>query len=302
MAKMFYTIEEVAAKLKKTPDEIKAMAKSGQIQEFRDRDKLMFKVDQIDLLAGGDEESGEVHLDLEDSSSGSAIGLTGSGLDLRDDTGIGLADSREGTGISVFDTDHGSSASAHGSKAGSAAGSRAGSGLPLGGSGMAGAVSGETQVGAEAIDDELSLESVGSGSGLLDLTRESDDTSLGAELLEEVYSSDENIEIPANASGLFEAASAETSSDDMRRGPAVAAMPMMVEVYDGAGSGLGAGLLIGAMVALVCLAVIAFVGIGGATPGLATMIAGNLWVWTGGLAAIAIIAGLIGLFLGKASE
>ena len=34
---------------------------------------------------------------------------------------------------------------------------------------------------------KLSLESVGSGSGLLDLTRESDDTSLGAELLDEIY-------------------------------------------------------------------------------------------------------------------
>ena len=79
-------------------------------------------------------------------------------------------------------------------------------------------------------------------------------------------------------------------------------MPMVIEVYDGAGSGLGAGLLVGALVAMICLAVIAFVGIGGATPGLATTIAGNLWVWTGGLAGIAIIAGLVGLFLGKASE
>lgn len=38
-------------------------------------------------------------------------------------------------------------------------------------------------------DDDLVLEAVGSGSGLLDLTRESDDTSLGAELLEEIYPS-----------------------------------------------------------------------------------------------------------------
>ena len=289
MAKMFYTLEEVAAKLKKTPDEVKAMAKSGQIQEFRDRDKLMFKVDQIDLFAGSDEESGEVHLELEDTSSSSAIGLTGSGLDLKDETGIGLADSREGTGISVFDTDHGSAGSSHGSAA------------PLGGSGVADAVSGETQVGAEAIDDELSLESVGSGSGLLDLTRESDDTSLGAELLEEVYAGDGNIEIPANASGLFEAPAADAVGDDVRRAPA-AAMPIMVEAYDGAGSGLGAGLLIGALAAMVCLAIVAFVGINGATPGLATTFAGNIWMWTGGLAGITIICGLVGLFLGKASE
>jgi hypothetical protein len=192
MAKMFYTLEEVAAKLHKSPDEVKAMAKSGQIQEFRDRDKLMFKVDQIDLLAGGDEESGEVHLELEDTSAGSGIGMSGSGLDLKDasasGSAIGLADSREGTGISVFDTDHGSPA--------------------IGGE----VASGETQVG-EALDDELSLESVGSGSGLLDLTRESDDTSLGAELLEEVYSKDDAIEIPANASGLFEAAAPDAAVD-----------------------------------------------------------------------------------------
>ena len=37
----------------------------------------------------------------------------------------------------------------------------------------------------------LGIEGVGSGSGLLDLTRESDDTSLGAELLDEIYPGDE---------------------------------------------------------------------------------------------------------------
>ena len=275
MAKMFYTIDEVAAKLKKSPDDIKAMAKSGQIQEFRDRDKLMFKVDQIDLLAGGDDESGEVHLDIDDARGGSSIiGLSGSGLDLKEESSLGLADSREGTGISVFDTDHGSIPSA---------------------------AAGETQVGGETLDDELSLEAVGSGSGLLDLTRESDDTSLGAELLEEVYSSEDNIEIPANASGLFEAAGSEASADEMRRGPGVA-MPMMIEVYDGGGSGLGAGLLIGAMAAMICVAVMAFVGVSGATPGLATMFAENLWMYVGGLAGLTVIAGLVGLFLGKASE
>ena len=46
----------------------------------------------------------------------------------------------------------------------------------------------QTQVTQPAVDQEqLALESVGSGSGLLDLTRESDDTSLGAELLDEIY-------------------------------------------------------------------------------------------------------------------
>jgi len=42
-----------------------------------------------------------------------------------------------------------------------------------------------------SVEDQISLEGVGSGSGLLDLTRESDDTSLGAELLDEIYPGEE---------------------------------------------------------------------------------------------------------------
>ncbi|HWB20817.1 MAG TPA: hypothetical protein VG711_10985, partial [Phycisphaerales bacterium] len=278
-----YTLEEVSAKLKKSPDEVKQMVKSGQIQEFRDRDKLMYKVEQIDLLAG-DDDGGEVHLDLADTSGGSSIGMTGSGLDLKDDSAIGLVDSREGTGISVFDTDHGSS---HGSSHGSAFGSSVGD------------VAGETRVG-ETVDEELSLEAVGSGSGLLDLTKESDETSLGAELLEEVYTSPEKVEMPANASGLFEAAT-DRSEEPMMAGGGVD-MPMVMETYDGAGSGLGAGLMIGALVSLICSIIICVVGASGATPKLATMFADNLWMWVGMLLGVTLVLGAVGFFVGKASE
>src|SRR5262249_7041450 len=39
---------------------------------------------------------------------------------------------------------------------------------------------------SSGVSDQVNLEGIGSGSGLLDLTRESDDTSLGAELLDEI--------------------------------------------------------------------------------------------------------------------
>jgi len=263
MAKLFYTLEEVAQKLGKTPEEVKDMAKQGQIHEFRDRDKLMFKVEQIDLLAGGDEETGDIPLTLEDSRLGGS-----SGLDLDDsalaDSGLGLADSRDSSGVSAFDSDH--------------------AGAPAGGGG----------------DDELSLEAVGSGSGLLDLTRESDDTSLGAELLEEVYSSDDNVEIPANASGLFEAAGADSPGDAVSSGMAMT--PVFVESYDGTWSGLGAGLMIAAVVALVCIAVVVFVGLMGSTAGLATAFAGNLMIWTLGLVGALLVFAVLGLVIGKATE
>ncbi len=287
MAKMFYTLEEVCEKLAKNEDEVRKMATSGQIQEFRDRDKLMFKVEQIDLLAG-DEDTGEVHLELEETAGHSGIGLTGSqtgvesGVDPGPDmstgtgtgtgTGVPLTESGEGTGISVFDTDPGVEDDAE-----------------------------QTRLD-EGIDEDLSLEAVGSGSGLLDLTRESDDTSLGAELLEEVYSGDESIEIPQNASGLFEAAAAEGGTEEAVATAGIAAMPMVMEAYDGAGSGLGVGLIVGALASLVCVALIVIVGIFGATPDLAMKFASNIWMWAGGLLGLTVVFGLIGWFIGKSSE
>lgn len=268
MAKMFYTMKEVCEKLLKSEDEIKQMVSSGQVQEFRDKDKLMFKVEQIDLLAG-DDDGGEVHLDLGDSAGASGLALESEA------SALGLTDSREGTGVSVFDTDHGTDDSSEGTSAG------------------------------DMVEDELSLDAVGSGSGLLDLTRESDETSLGAELLEEVYASEENVEIPAHASGLFEAAGTESPGDAaaaVHAGGLGATMPVMIETYDGTGSGLGIGLLIGAMASLICVAIIVIVGITGATPALAVSFASNLYVYCGGLLGVTIVFGLIGLFIGKTSE
>ncbi len=298
MAKMFYTLEEVCSKLNKNEDEVRAMVQSGQIQEFRDRDKLMFKVEQIDLITGGEEDTSDVHIELDtvagatDVPDESSIGLadshvsstglvdasgsaSASGLGLSESReSISLSDSREGTGVSVFDTDHGGEGD-------------------------------KTTVG-DPIEEELGLDAVGSGSGLLDLTRESDDTSLGAELLEEVYSSEENIELPAHASGLFEAASVERPGQEVTPsvGP-TAAVPMVIEAYDGAGSGLGVGMLIGAVAALVCVAVVIIVSLNGATSVLATKIAASdssIWMWAGGLGGLTVILGGVGLFIGKASE
>lgn len=280
MAKMFYTMEEVLEKLGKTEDEVKEMVSSSQIQEFRDRDRLMFKVEQIDLLTGGDEDTGDVTIDLEDSAVAG-----GSGIDLQTDSALGLEESREGTGtgtgLSVFDTDHGAE------DAGDA-----------------------THLGDAAVEEEeLSLDAVGSGSGLLDLTRESDETSLGAELLEEVYSGDENVEIPAHASGLFEAAGAESPGNAVTATAAAPAdmgsVPMLVESYDGAGSGMGVGMLIAALASLILVALVVIVGVTGATSHFATIASSTMtsvYIWGGGLFLAALLLGLIGHFWGRATE
>ena len=51
MAKMFYSAEEAADKLGKSVDELTAMAKSGEVQSFKQDDQDMFRVEQIEIKA-----------------------------------------------------------------------------------------------------------------------------------------------------------------------------------------------------------------------------------------------------------
>lgn len=289
MAKMFYTLEEAAERLKTSVDEVREMAASGQLQEFRDRDKLMFKVDQVNLLAGDDPDEDDDALDDLADGSGPiplADSAMGSGLDLSSSdagaSGFDLSDSettespKERTGVSVFDVDDLDDADP----------------------------SAVTQVTDNDFDD-ATLEAVGSGSGLLDLTRESDDTSLGAvELLDEIYSSDEQPGETIGASGLFEATGAESDVADGPGGFAPAGAPgmVMVEPYDGAGSGLVAGVCVGVVAAVGLSLSIALMSLMGAGSGpFVTGVASNLMVAIGVVAGIAIIGGGVGFFLGKRS-
>lgn len=297
MAKMFYTLEEAAARLKSTPEAVKEMVAKGQLQEFRDRDKLMFKVEQVDLLAPGDDADltsadlgGSGAIPLADSGmGGSAIDLASSGtsFSLATDgssilsptlggSGHGMSGAegpKERSGISVFDLDE--------TEQGDPA-----------------AVTQVTEGGL----DEGSLETVGSGSGLMDLTRESDDTSLGAAaLLEDLQSAEQQPGETVGASGLFEATGAE--SDEAPAAGAPAGMTLMaMEAYDGAGSGLVGGLALGMVAALgltLAVALMAILGAAGAEKGLVTLVSGNLMMYVGIVAGITLLAALGGFFLGK---
>lgn len=328
MAKLFYTLSEASERLGKTEDEVREMAQSGQLEEMRDGDQVMFKRNQIDLLAGDADQGSELDLDI--SSGGSSIGFdladsavdspvqgTEQTADIEDPSsggsgGYGLSDSGTNLGLggsgagldlggSGFGFDLGDS--------GSGVGLDLGSGDPNSDSGLGVAFEGgedddsaETRV-ADAVDEELSLESVGSGSGLLDLTRESDDTSLGAELLDEVWEDEASGDFGAAASGLFESSEPEpavsgAATHDAPMGLAVA----YAEAYDGKWSGAGVGFLVGAMISLVAVCVMLTTSIMGVSPKLGAMVTGDLMIWGGGFAAFAIIAGLIGMFIGKASE
>jgi hypothetical protein len=277
--KMFYTAEEAAAKLGKSVEELLSMAKRGEIQEFKQGDKVQFKVEQVNLLAGADEDLGEIPLALDDSRSGSGIDLADSFVQPAAPSAPkkpaapapkapSLMDSSEETGISAFE------ASRFGQKATS--------------------------------DSGISLETVGSGSGLLDLTRESEDTQLGADLIAQTFEDDSSVEPIANASGLFEAAGAESGGNAVVGTVApvagMALMPMAAEAYDGKWSGLAGGLMIGSAAAMVVIGIIAATMSGGNASWIATAVAENLPVWGGGLLGVTLVAGGVGFFIGKATE
>jgi hypothetical protein len=205
MAKMFYTLEETKSALGRSEDEIKQLAREGRLREFRDGPRLMFKADQVEQLKG-ELDSGVETVDLGVSDSGGMIGLvdttgaSGTSITLSDaDTG-----QSSGAGMRLAD-DH--SLSADLGLSGTMGGSLGGVPSPgrvSGGSGLSGTSSGsrgginvfgaEDTASGERVDpsdqtvispgfrQQMALEGVGSGSGLLDLTRESDDTSLGAVL------------------------------------------------------------------------------------------------------------------------
>jgi hypothetical protein len=259
MADMFYSLEETAAKLGKSEQELKDMVDGGSVHALRDSGKLVFKRDDIDAMTEPDQAR------LEDSSLGSTgLDETDSSIELlSEDTDTielgqspsglpNMADSdASGSGIGVFDPGADKSADDSG-------------------------------------DQELALDSVGSGSGLLDLTRESDDTSLGAELLDEIYpggtdSSDIGLDAPtepsdsgtgmqdsaielAVPSGMELAAQAEDQEGIPTEGAVyeAAAMPPAVtmgEPSDPAGIAMVCGFTVGSVVALGMVLVLAIAGI-----------------------------------------
>ncbi len=154
--KMYYSEEETAAKLRIAVEQLTNLAREGKLQQYQDGAKKVYRADEVDKLAStlAADDTGEIELAPADTASGDAISLS--------EAEIGEDASKEDTvitadGISIFDDEDFEAAD------------------PMA----------KTQI-APSLEEQISGEGAGSGSGLLDLTRESDDTSLGAEVLDHI--------------------------------------------------------------------------------------------------------------------
>ncbi len=265
MAKMFYTLEEAAGKLKMSADKVKEMASSGQLQEFRDRDKLVFKREQVDLLAGGDDDSikladsGEIALVSDQSKSPADSG-----------SGAPVEGAKERSGISIFDADEVEDVD------------------PMA----------QTQVAPSQFG-----EAGGSGSGLLDLTKEADDTSLGGNLLDDVYANKDGSGSGAPAAAGAEGALFEPAgvASDVSGGVGGGGLALVAaEPYDATWSGISGGLAFGMVVVCGLMVAVAMMAMNGAAgSGLVPLLASNLWMYVGILAAVPALGAAVGFFVSR---
>src|SRR5207249_27541 len=118
--------------------------------------------------------------------------------------------------------------------------------------------SAQTNISA-GVSDQINLEGVGSGSGLLDLTRESDDTSLGAELLDEIGPGGSSVGMRREGSGTGSAISPAIAAPRGRIG-----QPIYVEAADPTAAAFG-GAALGAGIFMIFAMIVLMSGILGAS-------------------------------------
>ena len=258
MAKMYYSEEEAAERLGIDQQELTNLVEQDKLKVYADGARKVYRVDEVDALVGP-AEAEEVEL-APAGAEDEAVMLAEADKPItpgKEDTVI------TSDGISIFDDEDLEIESAD----------------PMA----------KTAIGP-SVEDQISLEGVGSGSGLLDLTRESDDTSLGAEVLDH---------IDAEA-GISSSASMEVPVEEPYAEPeAGVEIPIAVEEIDPA-SGAFAGLIVaGALVMLVTSAV-ALAAMTGAVPSYVQSLQENIVVFLIASVAVGVMLAVAGFFIGKA--
>ncbi len=316
MAKMFYSAPEAAKKLNKSEAELKDLVRTGKLREFRDAGTVNYKVQDVDSLVtklapaasaakpalnpvpepslASASASGEIVLEaVEDSgielapSSSDVLSLESADAE---ETAIGLESkkSKEGTvvpsvGINVFEDDE-----------------------------LDEVVDPLAQTAVTDVAG-LGIEGIGSGSGILNLTRESDDTSLGAELLEEIYTGEEagTVEMgDATRAGLDEAITEPEGEEpetvrSTKSQTTVVSRRVVTRVVEYGPDALSTSLTAAVVVAVV---VMWFAGLAGAAlvrgivPGLIGTIYSNLAIFCGGAVLAAGIAAAVTYFVTRRSS
>jgi len=266
MAKMYYDEAETVTKLNVTPADLMTMVRDGKLHAYADGARKMFKVAEVDALTPAPADAGdEVEIELAASEP-----ITLAAADAADSTpGTGKGDTViTSEGISIFDDEDLEIELAD----------------PMA----------KTQI-APSVEDHISLDSVTGGSGLLDLTRESDDTSLGAEVLDHIDMETGEIasaSVESVAESIVVETDVEAAAPPMEYVEAVqTAADPMAGMFTGIAAVGAAVMLLVSMVALGCLT--------GTVPGYLESLGENLGMVAAGAVVLAAIAAVVGYVVGK---
>jgi hypothetical protein len=155
------------------------------------------------------------------------------------------------------------------------------------------------EVPLEQIEEDVNLDTFGSGSGLLDLSLQADDTSLGG-VLDEIYTAEGGGAEPSTEAEGEEAPAAagiepeQMISEDELAAPQPAAEAMalagpIIETAPDAQSNMLGMLLFLPLVIVVYTAVVAVSGLRGVMPSILGAIQGFIWYIMGGAAVLALL-------------
>ena len=310
MAGMFYSIKEVSEKLGKSEDDVRQIVKSGRLREFRDGPNLLFKVDEVNSLLSDtsfmaatkpsdkappekSEGTGADEILLAPDTTESSLEKGGEELMLTDaDTQI------VDDGIKVLgDTDSLKEGSDETFKGLDETPSSPGKEASL-----------------EEIEKDANLDTFGSGSGLLDLSLQADDTSLGG-ILDEIYTPGGEGKAPAagepaTVESAAESAAAEGSAmeiaaeaEQFPEAPMAAPAAAMAMAYaepepDAMSNALGVMMFI-PFIAVIYTIIAAISAMSSVTPEIVKMSQGFIWYIVGGMAGASILIAIVGMAMGR---
>jgi hypothetical protein len=304
MAGMFFSISEVAAKLGKSEDEVRQIVKSGRLREFRDGPNLLFKVDEVNSLLSDTSFTGVKPPEKpaaaapKDAEAEAEDILLAPDTPAKEDEELQLTDADTQIveeGIKVLgDTD---------------SLGKEGSEETFKGSDETPASPGK-EASLEEIEKDVSLDTFGSGSGLLDLSLQADDTSLGG-ILDEIYTPGAGTggegKAPAAAEPAAEAAAGSAleiaaEADQMQFPEPQAPAPALAMAYaepapDAMSNALGVMLFI-PLVAVIYTAMVAIAGFSNLNPAILKLSQGFIWYIVIGLAVASFLIIAVGATMG----
>jgi excisionase family DNA binding protein len=344
MAGMFYSSQEAAEKLSKTEDELKQLVKEGKLREFRDGANVLFKVDEVENLMSESDVIGlaeepelkvskpeapesefpELEIEASETPEPESAAKEIPTAKTAEPSGLEAAPAEE----SAADTDEILLAPETGAPAPSDL-TDADTAL----TGLGTSVLGETdqdyevtddtmaetavpggtagtkpEVPLEEIEDDVNLDTFGSGSGLLDLSLQADDTSLGG-ILDEIYTAEgegqEPGEVGAEPVGPAGVEPAQVIGEDelavAQPAPAMGALAApFVEAPPDAQSNMLGMLLFLPLVVIIYTTVVVVSGLKGVIPSILQSIQSFIWYIMGAAAVLALlVAGAAFLFAGE---